>query len=62
MNIHYQLSTLRKGDSSIVDYFQKFTSLVDTLTATDQPLKQEEQLSFLLAGLGSEYESFVTIA
>jgi hypothetical protein len=39
MNIHYQLSTLRKGDSSIADYFHKFTSLVDTLAAIDQPLK-----------------------
>uniref|UniRef100_A0A2N9HRV5 Reverse transcriptase Ty1/copia-type domain-containing protein n=1 Tax=Fagus sylvatica TaxID=28930 RepID=A0A2N9HRV5_FAGSY len=27
---------------------------------TYQPLKQEEQISFLLAGLGSEYESVVT--
>jgi hypothetical protein len=33
---------------------------VDTPTAIDQPLKQEEQLSFLLAGLSFEYESFVT--
>jgi hypothetical protein len=60
MTIHYQLSTLKKGDSSIVDYFHKFTGLMDTLAAIDQPLKQEEQISFLLAGLGSEYESFVT--
>ena len=60
MNIHYQLSTLKKGDSSIADYFHKFTGLVDTLAAIDQPLKQEEQISFLLAGLSSEYESFVT--
>jgi hypothetical protein len=60
MNIHYQLSTLKKGDSSIADYFHKFTGLVDTLAAIDQPFKQEEQISFLLAGLGSEYESFVT--
>ena len=60
MNIHYQLSTLKKGDSSIVDYFLKFTGLVDTLAAIDQPLKQEEQISFLLTGLGFEYESFVT--
>ena len=61
MNIHYQLSTLKKGDSSIADYFHKFTGLVDTLAAIDQPLKQEEQISFLLAGLGSKYESFITI-
>jgi hypothetical protein len=60
MTIRYQLSTLKKGDSSIADYFHKFTGLVDTLAAINQPLTEEEQISFLLAGLGSEYESFIT--
>uniref|UniRef100_A0A2N9FHD2 Uncharacterized protein n=1 Tax=Fagus sylvatica TaxID=28930 RepID=A0A2N9FHD2_FAGSY len=60
MTIRYQLSTLKKGDSSIADYFHKFTDLVDTLAAINQPLTEEEQISFLLAGLGSEYESFIT--
>uniref|UniRef100_A0A2N9H7S4 Uncharacterized protein n=1 Tax=Fagus sylvatica TaxID=28930 RepID=A0A2N9H7S4_FAGSY len=60
MNIHYQLSTLKKGDSSIADYFHKFTGLIATLAAIDKPLTEEEQISFLLAGLGSEFESFIT--
>uniref|UniRef100_A0A2N9GIZ9 Reverse transcriptase Ty1/copia-type domain-containing protein n=1 Tax=Fagus sylvatica TaxID=28930 RepID=A0A2N9GIZ9_FAGSY len=60
MTIRYQLSTLKKGDSSIADYFHTFTGLVDTLAAINQPLSEEEQISFLLAGLGSEYESFIT--
>uniref|UniRef100_A0A2N9J5T9 Retrotransposon Copia-like N-terminal domain-containing protein n=1 Tax=Fagus sylvatica TaxID=28930 RepID=A0A2N9J5T9_FAGSY len=60
MNIHYQLSTLKKGDSSIADYFHKFTGLIATLAAIDKPLTEEEQVSFLLAGLGSEFKSFVT--
>ena len=61
MNIHYQLSTLKKGDSFIADYFHKFTGLIATLAAIDKPLTEEEQISFLLAGLGSEFESFVTM-
>jgi hypothetical protein len=61
MNIHYQLSTLKKGDSSIADYFHKFTGLSATLAAINKPLTDEEQISFLLAGLGSEFESFVTM-
>ena len=61
MTIRYQLSTLKKGDSSIADYFHTFTGLVDTLAAINQPLTEEEQISFLLAGLGSEYESFITM-
>uniref|UniRef100_A0A2N9FCJ0 Reverse transcriptase Ty1/copia-type domain-containing protein n=1 Tax=Fagus sylvatica TaxID=28930 RepID=A0A2N9FCJ0_FAGSY len=60
MNIHYQLATLKKGDSSIADYFHKFTHLTDTLAAVNQPLPPHEALSFLLAGLGSEYDSLVT--
>jgi hypothetical protein len=38
MQIHHQISTLKKGDSSIADFYHKFTSLADTLTAIDQPL------------------------
>ena len=60
MQIHYQLATLKKGNLSIVDYFQKFTNLVDTLVAVDQPLSNSELTSFLLAGLGSDYDSLVT--
>jgi hypothetical protein len=60
MSIHYQLATFYKGDSSITDYFHRFTHLIDTLAAIDQPLPLHESLSFLLAGLGSDYDSLVT--
>uniref|UniRef100_A0A2N9IKQ2 Retroviral polymerase SH3-like domain-containing protein n=1 Tax=Fagus sylvatica TaxID=28930 RepID=A0A2N9IKQ2_FAGSY len=57
MSIHYQLATLRKGDSSISDYFHRFTHQVDTLAAIAQPLPLHESLTFLLASLGSDYDS-----
>ena len=60
MQIHYQLSTLRKGSTSIADFFHTFTGLADTLAAIDQPLPEFQLVSFLLAGLGPEYDSFVT--
>ena len=60
MQIHYQLATLKKGNSSIIDYFHQFTTLVDTLAVTAHALKDFEIISFLLAGLGSEFDSFVT--
>ncbi len=60
MNIHYQWATLNKGDSSVANYFHKFTQLTDTLATVDQPLLPHEALSFLLAGLGSKYDSLVT--
>uniref|UniRef100_A0A2N9H324 Retrotransposon Copia-like N-terminal domain-containing protein n=1 Tax=Fagus sylvatica TaxID=28930 RepID=A0A2N9H324_FAGSY len=60
MQIHYQLSTLRKGSTSTADFFHTFTGLADTLAAIDQPLPEFQLVSFLLAGLGPEYDSFVT--
>jgi len=59
MQVHYQLATLKKGNSSIADYFQRFTGLTDSLAAVDQPINAFEAVSFLLAGLGSDYDSFV---
>jgi hypothetical protein len=60
MHVYYQLATLKKGNASIADYFQQFTSLTDTLAAVNQPLNDYETVSFLLAGLGTDYDSFVT--
>ena len=60
MQIHYQLATLRKGDSFVTDYFHRFTTFADTLAAVDHPLDNFELVSFFLAGLGSEYDSLVT--
>ena len=60
MQIHYQLATLKKGDSSIADYFHKFTGLADTLAAIDHLLNDFKLVSFLLAGLGPDFDSFVT--
>jgi hypothetical protein len=60
MQLHHQLSTLKKGDSSMADFYHKFTSLADTLAAIDQPLKDFDLVSFFLAGLGSDYDALVT--
>ena len=60
MQIHYQLATLKKGNSLIADYFHQFTTLVDTLAAIVHALNDFEITLFLLAGLGSEYDFFVT--
>uniref|UniRef100_A0A2N9GH75 Reverse transcriptase Ty1/copia-type domain-containing protein n=1 Tax=Fagus sylvatica TaxID=28930 RepID=A0A2N9GH75_FAGSY len=60
MQLHHQISTLKKGDSSMADFYQKFTSVADTLAAIDQPLKDFDQVNFFLAGLGPEYDALVT--
>jgi hypothetical protein len=60
VQIYHQISTLKKGDSSIADFYHKFTSLANTLVAIDQPLKDFDLVSFFLAGLASEYDALVT--
>jgi hypothetical protein len=62
MQVHFQLATIKKGGSSIIEYFQRFKSLVDSLATAGQPLNDFELISFLFAGLGSEFDPFVTSA
>uniref|UniRef100_A0A2N9H025 Retrotransposon gag domain-containing protein n=1 Tax=Fagus sylvatica TaxID=28930 RepID=A0A2N9H025_FAGSY len=59
MQLHHQISTLKKGDSFIADYFHKFTTLVDTLAAIEHPLSDYQLVSFFMSGLGSEYDPMV---
>ena len=44
----------------MADFYHKFTSLVDTLAAIDQPLKDFNLVSFFLVRLGSDYDALVT--
>lgn len=60
MQMRVQLSTLQKKELSVLDYFHKVKGLADTLASIGHPLQQEEIVSFMLAGLGSEYDSLVT--
>jgi hypothetical protein len=60
MNVHFQLATLKKDNSTITDYYQRFQQLADALAAVNKPLSHFEMVSFLLAGLGSEYDPLVT--
>ena len=60
MQLHYQILTLKKCDSSMADFYHKFTSLADTLAAIDQPLKDFNLVSFFLVRLGSDYDALVT--
>jgi len=60
MQVHFQLATLKKGNSSVTDYFHKMKTLIDTLAAYGQPLNDFETVSFLLAGLGLEFDHLVT--
>jgi hypothetical protein len=60
MQVHFQLNTFKKGNSSIADYYQKFQAFTDTLSSIGQPLTYVQMQSFLLGGLESEYDPFLT--
>jgi hypothetical protein len=60
MTLHYQLATAKKGSSSIIDYFHRLKHTAATLAAAGQPFNDYEFTSFLLVGLGLEYDSLVT--
>ena len=60
MQIQYQLATSKKGNSNVTDYFQRMRSLGDTLAAVGQALSDTEMSSYILAGLRTEYDPFVT--
>jgi hypothetical protein len=60
IQIHYQLATAKKGSLSITKYFQSFKAMCDNLAAAKHHLHDFESISYLLAGLGSDYDPFVT--
>ncbi|KAF5481179.1 hypothetical protein F2P56_001852, partial [Juglans regia] len=58
--ICFQLTNLSKGGQAMTDYFGKVRSLVDSLAATGNTLPDKEVVTYLLNGLGSSYEAFIT--
>lgn len=60
MNTLFQLITLKKGGLSIPDYFQKTKNFSDVLFAISQPVSEPELISYILAGLPTEYDSLIT--
>jgi hypothetical protein len=53
-------STYQKGGLSSTEYFNKMKALADMLAIIGQPLKDEEFIAYLLAGLDESYDSLVT--
>jgi hypothetical protein len=60
MQSRFQLATLKKNSLPISEYFQKAQSLSHSLAVIQEPLKDSELISYILAGLGPEYESLIT--
>lgn len=60
IQIRMQFFNTHKNDLSTVAYFAKTKALADTLASTSHPLRDEEFISYLLAGLDVDYNPLVT--
>jgi uncharacterized membrane protein YgcG len=60
IQIRSQLTSAKKKGVAAADYFRNMKTLADTLAAIGQPLREEEVISYVLAGLGPNYDALVT--
>ena len=60
MHTRYQLVTLKKGNLSITDFYQKAKQYSDLLASIGQPISDNDLIIHILGGLPTEYDSLVT--
>jgi hypothetical protein len=60
IQIRSQTTAAKKKGVVAADYFRNMKTLADTLYAIGQPLHEEEIISYILAGLGPNYDPLVT--
>lgn len=61
MKIKTKLQTIQKGGMPLKEYFSKIQQYVDALAVVGKPVEVDDHILFILSGLGSEYESMVSI-
>ncbi|XP_066380470.1 uncharacterized protein [Miscanthus floridulus] len=54
------LATASKGTSSIADYYTKMKGLADDMASAGKKLEDEDLVTYILKGLGEEFESIIT--
>ncbi|KAF5475541.1 hypothetical protein F2P56_007339 [Juglans regia] len=60
IQVRSQLATARKTTQSVTDYFMYVKKLSDDLAMAGQAIHCDEIITYLLAGLGPEYDSLIT--
>ncbi|KAA8519085.1 hypothetical protein F0562_013341 [Nyssa sinensis] len=56
-----ELSTAHKGSSTATEYFMSIKKLTDELAIAGQAMSIDDIITYVLVGLGSEYDSLVTM-
>jgi hypothetical protein len=54
------LSTTRKGNISVAQYVGKMKTLADDMTSAGKKLEDEDLVSYILAGLDSDFDSVIS--
>lgn len=60
VQLRVQLATTQKGDMSMAEYYHRMKNLADTMSSIGQPLSSAEIVSYMLAGLGDDYDNLIT--
>jgi hypothetical protein len=55
------LSTTRKGNMSIAQYVGKMKALADDMASVGKKLDDEDLVSYILAGLDSDFDSVISV-
>lgn len=59
-SLRMQLQTINEGRRSVTEYIQQATKLCDQLSAIGESISENEYLTHLFRGLGSEYDQLAT--
>ncbi|KAA8531008.1 hypothetical protein F0562_005702 [Nyssa sinensis] len=60
MQLNYQLAISKTIMPTVIDYFQKMRNHGETSAVVSQPLDDSEMVSYILVGLGTEYDLSIT--
>jgi transposase InsO family protein len=59
-HLRRQLQTMQQGDKGCSDYLLAAKNWADQLAATGNPVNDEELISYIVGGLNSSYQNFIT--
>ena len=60
VNTRIALTTTKKGNLTVSEYFAKMKALSDDMAAAGRPLEDDELVEYIITGLGEDFQSLVT--